>query len=230
MNDGETYCISLVILVKFVNCISNLHINWMAPGKNRVTAISTKIFKYVRIHPNFMSRPVWCEKMFLCCFSLKAGTIDLTNRPKVLSLHHPTTPPPPPPPQFLLSSWKMLNLDTRDMRNPVLHGKKQSGGGWGERTLGLFVKSFLPAFREKQHRNIFSHHTGRLVKFGWILKYLKISVQMTVTRFLPGTIQFCRLRQLDALAQFFYFCILDTTLHSIPRHMLPRDLRSRCVC
>ena len=57
------------------------------------------------------------------------------------------------------------------MRNPVLHGKKQwgeGGGGWRERTLGLFVKSFLPAFREKQHRNIFSHHTGQLAKFGWI--------------------------------------------------------------
>ena len=31
-------------------------------------------------------------------------------------------------PQLLLSSWKMLNLDTRDMRNPMLHGKKQWGG------------------------------------------------------------------------------------------------------
>ena len=37
------------------------------------------------------------------------------------------------------------------------------GGGGRERTLSLFVKSFLPAFREKQHRNIFSNHTGRLV-------------------------------------------------------------------
>ena len=63
----------------------------MAPGKNHVTAISTEIFKYVRIHPNFASRPVWCEKMFLCCFSLKVGRKDLTNRPKVLSSHpHPT--------------------------------------------------------------------------------------------------------------------------------------------
>ena len=48
--------------------------------------------------------------MFLCCFSLKAGRKDLTNRPK-------------------------------------------------------------------QHRNIFSNHTGRLAKFGWILTYLKISVE-----------------------------------------------------
>ena len=65
----------------------------MAPGKNHVTAMSTEIFKYVRIHPNFASRPVWCEKMFLCCFSLKAGRKDLTNRPEVLF-----QPPPPPPP------------------------------------------------------------------------------------------------------------------------------------
>ena len=63
------------------------------------------------------------------------------------------------------------------------------GGDWEERTLGLFVKSFLPAFREKQHRNIFSHHTGRLAKCGWILTYLKISVEMAVTWFLPGAIQ-----------------------------------------
>ena len=80
------------------------------------------------------------------------------------------------------------------MRNPLLHGKKQwggggGGGGLGERTLGLFVKSFLPAFKGKQHRNIFSHHTGRLAKFGWILTYLKISVEMAVTWFLPGAIQ-----------------------------------------
>ena len=61
--------------------------DWMAPSKNHVTAISTETFKYVRIHPNFASRPVWCEKMFLCYFSLKAGRKDLTNRPKVLSPH-----------------------------------------------------------------------------------------------------------------------------------------------
>ena len=73
-------------------------------------------------------------------------------------------------------------------------------GGGGGRTLGLFVKSFLPAFREKQHRNIFSHHTGRLAKFGWILTYLKISVQMAVTRFLPGAIQLT-----DTLLFFLYF-------------------------
>ena len=78
--------------------------NSMAPGKNHVTA-------------------VWFEKMFLCCFFLKAGRKDLTNRPEVLFQ--------PPTPQLLLSSWKMLNLDTRDMRNPVLHGKKQWGWGGG---------------------------------------------------------------------------------------------------
>ena len=67
-------------------------------------------------------------------------------------------------------------------------GGRGGGWGWGERTLGLFVKSFPPAFREKQHRNIFSHHTGRLAKFGWILISLKISGQMAVMWFLPGAI------------------------------------------
>ena len=42
--------------------------NWKAPGNNHVSAISTEIFKYVRIHPNFTSRTVWCEKFFLSCF------------------------------------------------------------------------------------------------------------------------------------------------------------------
>ena len=55
-----------------------------------------------------------------------------------------------------------------------------------ERTLSLFVKSFLPAFREKQHRNIFSNHTNWLPKFVWILK---ISVKMAVTWLLFGAIQ-----------------------------------------
>ena len=152
--------------------------NWMAPGKNRVTAISTEIFKYVRIHPNFASRPVWFEKIFLCCFFLKAGRKDLTNRPEVLSF------PLPPIAPFLLK-----NAEFGYTRYEKPRAKRQKTMGWGERTLGLFVKSFLPAFREKQHSNIFSHHTGRLVKFGWILTYLKISVKMTVTWFLAGAIQ-----------------------------------------
>ena len=42
--------------------------NWKAPGNNHVTAILSEIFKYARIQPNFASRPVSCEKMFLCCF------------------------------------------------------------------------------------------------------------------------------------------------------------------
>ena len=64
--------------------------NWMVPGKNHFWNFQV----HVRIHPNFASRPVWCEKMFLCCFSLKAGRKDLTKRSKVLSLQ---SPPPPPP-------------------------------------------------------------------------------------------------------------------------------------
>ena len=112
----------------------------MAPGKNHVTAISTEIVRYVRIHPNFTSRPVWCEKMFLCCFSLKVGRKDLTNRPKVLS-PHPTIF------QEERSNWG------------------GGGGGGGERTSGLFVKSFLPAFRKKttQEHLFKSHRSAREV-------------------------------------------------------------------
>ena len=44
-------------------------------------------------------------------------------------------------------------------------------------------------FKEKQHRNMFSHHTGRLAKFGWILTYLKISLEMALTQLLPGAFQ-----------------------------------------
>ena len=40
------------------------------------------------------------------------------------------------------------------------------------------------------HGNIFSHHTGRLAKFGWILTHLKISLEMALTRLLPRAIQF----------------------------------------
>ena len=167
-------------------CLTN---NWMAPGKNHVTAISTEIFKYVRIHPNFVSRPVWFEKMFLCCFFLKAGRKDLTNRPEV----HFQPPPPPPnypfPPgkcwSWIHEIWETLCYTAKNS------GMGGGGGGWEERTLGLFVKSFLPAFREKQHRNIFLHPTGRLVKFGWIVTYLKISVEMAVTWFLPDPFNYC---------------------------------------
>ena len=62
---------------RFIQLGWDLHIhqnNWMAPGNNHVTSISSEIFKYVRIHPNFASRPVSCEKMFLCCsFPSKHG-------------------------------------------------------------------------------------------------------------------------------------------------------------
>ena len=74
------------------------------------------------------------------------------------SLSTPLPHHPPPPPQLLLSCWKMLNVDTRDMRNPVLkmlnvdtrdmrnpvlHGKKQWwGGGGGGR--GVTRENFRP--------------------------------------------------------------------------------------
>ena len=64
------------------------------------------------------------------------------------------------------------------------------GGGGVERELQACLSSlFFLLLGKKQHRNIFSNHTGRLAKFGWILTYLKISVEMAVTWFLPGAIQ-----------------------------------------
>ena len=94
-----------------------------------------------------------------------------------------------PPHCFLPCSTGFLM--SRVSKFSIFRRKGATGGvGWGgERTSGLFVKSFLPAFWKKQHRNIFSNRTGRLAKFGWILTYLKISVEMAVTRFLPGAIQ-----------------------------------------
>ena len=81
--------------------------------------------------------------------------------------------------------------------------------GGGGRLLCLFVKSFLSGFREKQHRNIFSHQTGRLPKFGWILlTYLKISVEMAVTWLLPGAIQLLHLwpTVITFVANCYYIC------------------------
>ena len=115
------------------------------PGKNHVTTISTEIFKYVRIHPNFASRPVWCEKMFLCCFSLKAGRKDLTNRPEVLSPHPPPPPIAPfPPEKCFIWIHEIWETPCYTAKNSGVEGVG-GGGGWGERTLALFVKSFLPA-------------------------------------------------------------------------------------
>ena len=134
--------------------------NWMAPGKNHVTVIVTEVFKYVRIHPNFASRPVWCEKMFLCCFSLKAGRKDLTNRPKVLS-PHPTV--------FCrvargFSHLMYPNSAFFQEEKSNWGGGGGGGGGW-KRTSGLFVKSFLPAFTKKttQEHLFKSHRSARQV-------------------------------------------------------------------
>ena len=127
-----------------ITIINNIYNNiWMAPGENHITAMSTEIFKYVRIHPNFANPTVF----FLPCST-----------------------------GFLISRVSKFSIFQEERRNCVCVGGGGGGGGW-KRTSGLFVKSFLPAFRKKQHRNIFSNHTGRLAKFGWILTYLKILVE-----------------------------------------------------
>ena len=138
------------------------------------------------------SRAELCDLKRCSCvvFYLKAGRKDLTNRPEVLS-------PPPTPPIAPIAPFLLKNAEFGYTRYEKPRATRQKtvgwegrGGGWGERTLGLFVKPFLPAFREKQHRNIFSHHTGWPAEFEWILIYLKISVEMAVMWFLPGAIQF----------------------------------------
>ena len=69
--------------------------------------------------------------------------------------------------------------------------------------------------KTQQHRNIFSHNTGRLAKFGWILTYLKIRLEMSLTRLLPGAIQLagsgrkkgsgntCKRRQITSFQHLF---------------------------
>ena len=76
-------------------------------------------------------------------------------------------------------SWKKCWILIHEIWTPCArrqNSDKRERGGGGDRLSWLFVKSFLHAFRKKQvqHRNIFSHTTGRLAKFGWILTYLKI--------------------------------------------------------
>ena len=69
----------------------------MAPGNNHVTAISSEIFKYVRIQPNFASWPVLCEKMVLYFFP-KSMEKRLDEQAQKSSPTLPLPPPPPPPP------------------------------------------------------------------------------------------------------------------------------------
>ena len=76
--------------------------------------------------------------MFLCCFSLKAGRKDLTNRPKVLSSH----PPPPPPHCFFPCSTGFLI--SRIQIQHFSGGKEQLGGGGGvERELQACLSSLF---------------------------------------------------------------------------------------
>ena len=76
-------------------------------------------------------------------------------------------------------------------------GGRGGRGGGEERTLGLFVQSFLPAFRGKQHRNT-SHRSACEV---WVdSDILEISVEMAVPWFLPRAIQLAfKLRYYPAL-------------------------------
>ena len=102
----------------------------------------------------------------------------------VMKVHPPPPPPPPPsvPPNDVKRNLAVFAIQQRVFicrapKSICFTWEEQwggGGGGGGGRTLGQCVKSFLPACKEKQDRNIFFHNTGRLVKFGWILTYLRI--------------------------------------------------------
>ena len=68
--------------------------------------------------------------------------------------------------------------------------RERGGTGVGVDFCVCLSSQFLSACRKKQHENIFSHNSGQLAKFGWILTILKISLKMALTRLLPGAIQF----------------------------------------
>ena len=74
----------------------------MAPGNNHVTSIPGEIFKYVRIQPNFASRPVLCEKLFLCRFFPKSTEKRLDKQARK------STPTPTPPPYVPLNDVKRI--------------------------------------------------------------------------------------------------------------------------
>ena len=158
--------------------------NWMAPGNNHVSTIPSEIFKYVRSTQTSQANLCHVKRCSCVIFFPQ-------SREKRLP---PPPPPPPPPPRIAPPSWKNAEFGYTRYGHPVLHSKKTAkilltsfGGTEGG---GLTFKSFLRAFREKQHRIIFSHNTGWLAKFGWILIYLKISLEMVLTWLLPGAIQF----------------------------------------
>ena len=83
------------------------HNELMAAGNNRIIAISSEIL-WMSESTQTLQADLWCEKMFLCCFSLRAWRKDLTNMPKVLFPH----PPPPPNPHcssLLKKCWVCIH-------------------------------------------------------------------------------------------------------------------------
>ena len=137
----------------------------MALGKNHITAILTEIFKYVRIHPNFASRPVWLEKMFLCCFFLKAGRKYLTNRPEVLFQHPQPPPSPPPPPNCSFPPEKCWIWIHEIWETPCYTEKKNSGGGGGGggENFRALSQVFSSCFLGKTTQE---HHTSHITQVG----------------------------------------------------------------
>ena len=101
-------------------------------------------------------------------FSLKARRKDLINRHESLPPPHPPSPSVPPndvkrilagfccPAQGVHISCIQIQ---HFFRREEQWGVGWRSGGCGERTVGLFVKSFLPAFKEKNNTGTSFHIT-----------------------------------------------------------------------
>ena len=82
---------------------------------------------------------------------------------------------------FLISSVSKFSIFQEERSNWVC---VWGGGGGGKRELQGCLSSIFFLLLGKNRKK------GWLAKVGWILTYLKISVEMVVTWFLPGAIQF----------------------------------------
>ena len=136
----------------------------MAPGNNRVSAISSDKFSSMPESTQTLQADLCYVKRCSCVvFFLKPQRKDLTNR------HESLPPPPPPSPSvppnnvkrilavFLpCSTWYayLVYPNSAFFQEGGAMGCVcvcvGGGGGWGDRTLGLFIKSFLPASRGKK--------------------------------------------------------------------------------
>ena len=145
------------------------------------------------------------------------------------SLHPP--PPPPRPPHCFCRVARGFSYLVYP--NSAFFRRKGSigggGGGWEERTLGLFVKSFLPAFRKKTtQEHLFTLHRSACEV--WVDSDILENFEMAVTWFLPGAIQ---------LFLSWLYVMIFTTLPTVNTVCLDSQeaalccspaLKTQCLC